>query len=316
MSLVFCILTECVFVRFVVVMHARLHGEEQIEANAKVIVSAKGMLAPITGKERFLTLGTGHCAAFVKAANAGCRTPISYLQDNAGKINVGFLKQQRNYQTMLEQGWPFIQLPWQVETAWPSCPDLLQRALNSSSEVHSPVTELEGAVTIAECLESGDDEASAIAAATSGSPLWSSYARVLAELARRYGGGQHVPLLHKIDGFAKKHGENRRLGEEFLTTVVYSFKYPDPSITLPRVVDMLLTTNMVAPTIVDGVARCITKTDVASLSSKSKLPTLTKVEDHLEHAAELCAHLARRQPSSGDADGKLLDSVENPGGPF
>ena len=57
---------------------------------------------------------------------------------------------------MLEVGWDFLQLPWQVEAAWPKAPYVLQRALNSTSEVHSAVTELEGAVTIAEGLESGE----------------------------------------------------------------------------------------------------------------------------------------------------------------
>ena len=89
--------------------------QEQIEANNKVIVASKGLLAPITGKERHLTLGTGHCTAFCKAANAGCRTPISYIRDAVGNINLPFLKMQRQYKTMLEKGWEFTQLPWQVE---------------------------------------------------------------------------------------------------------------------------------------------------------------------------------------------------------
>ena len=177
---------------------------------------------------------------------------------------------QRQYKAMLEKGWEFTQLPWQVEAAWPTSPDLLQRALNSTSEVHSSVTELEGAVTIAECLETGMSDHEAVQTAASGNPLWEPYAKTLAELAKRYGGGHQVPLLHKLDTFSKKHGENRRLGEEFLAAVVSSFKYPDPSIVLPRVVDMLLTTNMVAPKVVDGVARCITKSDVTSLSTAKK----------------------------------------------
>ena len=65
--------------------------QEQIDANVKVISASKGMLAPVTGKERLRTLGTGHASAFCKAANAGCRTPISYLQDAAGRINLPFL---------------------------------------------------------------------------------------------------------------------------------------------------------------------------------------------------------------------------------
>ena len=140
-----------------------------------------------------MTLGTGHASAFCKAANAGCRTPISYLQDAAGRINLPFLKMQRGFKIMLEVGWSFMQLKWQVEAEWPDSPDVLQRALNASNEVNSSVTELEGAVTIAESLETGDSDADAIACATSGNPLWASYAEVLCELAKKYGGGKKVP---------------------------------------------------------------------------------------------------------------------------
>ena len=89
------------------------------------------MLAPITGKERHLTLGTGHCIAICKAANAGGRTPISYIQDSVGNINLHFLKSRRQYKTMLEKGWEFTQLSWRIEAAGPTSPDLLQRALNT-----------------------------------------------------------------------------------------------------------------------------------------------------------------------------------------
>ena len=84
------------------------------------------------------------------------------------------MKRQRQYKTMLEKGWEFTQLSWRVEAACPSSPDLLQRALNSTSEVHSSVTELEGAVTIAECLETGMSDHEAVEASVSGNPLWES----------------------------------------------------------------------------------------------------------------------------------------------
>lgn len=159
----------CLF-HFPVRLKCQICCKEHIDANQKVLSSACGMLAPITGEERHLTLCTGHCAAFVKAVNAGCRTPITCIQDVAGNTNLPFLKMQRQYQTMLEVVWEFIQRPWKVEAVWPSAPDVLQRALNSTSEVHSAVTELEGAVSIAECAEAGDDVDSAIAAETSGHP--------------------------------------------------------------------------------------------------------------------------------------------------
>ena len=279
-------------------------------------MAPKGLLAPINVEERHLTLGTGHCTAFVKAANAGCRTPISFIQDESGCINVEFLKKQKQFRLMLERGWEFTQLPWQVEVAWPSSPEILQRALNSTSEVASAVTELEGAVTIGECLETGESETSAIATATSGNPLWAPYAAVLAELARRYGGGRQVPLLHKLDSYAKKHGGNRRLGEELLHAVVYGFKYPDPTAHLPRVVDMLLTTNMVAPKVVDGVARCVTKSDVGQLSNAKKLPLMQEVEEHLERADTLCSYMLKNHPSAGNAESNFVSQVENLEGLF
>ena len=273
------------------------------------------MLAPVTGKERYLTLGTGHCTALCKAANAGCRTPISYIQDRAGKINLPFLKMQKQYKQMLEVGLVFLQLPWQVEDAWPTSPDVLQRALNANNEVNSSVTELEVAVTIAECLESGEEEEVAIAVACSGNPLCAPYAEVLAELAKKYGGGQKVPLLHKLDSFAKKFGENRRLGEEFLHAVVHGFKYPDPADQLPRVVDMLLTCNMVAPKVVDGIARCLTKTDVNAMCGKAKLAKMKAVEQHLEYAEELADYVKAHHPTN-HGDVGFIDEVDNKEGLF
>ena len=182
-------------------------------ANEKVIKSAKGMLANVNGMERALTLGTGHCAAFCKAANAGCKTPISHLSNNDGFIDLAALKRQKEFKKMLEVGWSFVYLPAQVEMAWPTAPDIIQKALNASNEVHASCSELEGAVTIAEHLESGAALADAIAAANASNPIWSSYTDELATLAQYYGGGKHVPLLHKLDSFAKQHGENRRLGQ-------------------------------------------------------------------------------------------------------
>ena len=312
--------------RFAWLMHvgtANIHlydfdsqAQEQIAANAKVVKTSKGMLAPITGDERVLTLGTGHCAAFCKAGNAGCRTPLAYLQDAAGKINLAWLKMQPDYKVMLEDGWVFAVLPWQVEAAWPGAPDVLQRALNSTSDVHSSVTELEGAVTIAEALESGETQEDAIAQAISGEPLWRAYADILAELCRRYGGGQKVPLLHKLDGFAKKHGENRRLGEEYLSAVVRGFKYADPTVQVPRVVDMLLTVNMVSPKVVDGIARCVTKTDVQVLSNKSKLAVVLAAEKHLERAEELCDYIKTHHPSAARADAEFIDKIDSLEGLF
>jgi hypothetical protein len=49
--------------------------EEQVLGNKKLVDASNRMLAPVTGEERFVSLGTGHTTAFCRAANAGCPTP-------------------------------------------------------------------------------------------------------------------------------------------------------------------------------------------------------------------------------------------------
>lgn len=274
-----------------------LIDKAQVLANEKVIKGCNGMLASVNGMERALTLGTGHCAAFCKAANAGCKTPISHLSNTDGFIDLAALKRQKEFKEMLEVGWNFIYLPWQVEVAWPTAPDIIQKALNASNEVHASCSELEGAVTIAEHLESGASLADAVAAANASNPVWSSYADELATLAQYYGGGKHVPLLHKLDTFAKQHGENRRLGQEFISAVL-AIKHPVKQTPLPRTVDMLLACNLVSPKIVDGIAKCLTKTDVSSMMAKGKLEQLEESEGNMVTLNMVCEHLVKILPDT------------------
>ena len=261
----------------------------QIRANEQIVAASGGMLAPVSGSERMVSVGTGHTTAFCRAANHGCSTPLAYLQDAAGVIDLARLKRQPDFKAMLEGGWEWTVLPWQVELAWADAPDKLQRALNSSHEVHSSSTELEVAVTIAEGIESGESVEDALKNATAGNPPCVNYAKHLALLAQFFGGGKKVPLLHALDAFAKRHGENRRLGEEFLVTVV-NLKFMGAA-QFPRVIDAVITTNLVSEKVVDGVARTLTKTDLTGLVAKTKLPLIKAAERHLDEAEFVCRSL-------------------------
>ena len=90
-------------------------------------------------------------------------------------------------------------------------------------------------------------------AATAGSPPWTKYAPTILKLAKYFGGGKHAPLLYKLDSFAKTIGEDRKLGDEFLSAIV-NIKWPN-SKEFPRVIDALLTCNTVSAKVVDGIAR-------------------------------------------------------------
>ena len=274
--------------------------QAQLDANNRVVANSKGMLAKVNGTERVLSVGTGHTTAFCRAANAGCTTPISFLKDALGAIDIAKLKRQPDYKVMLETGWVWIVLPPPVEVAWPSAPDVLQRALNSSHEVHSSATELEVAVTIAECMESGDSAIDALNTALSGNPPCATYAQHLCTLAQYFGGGAKAPLLHGLAQFAQTHGENRRLSEKLLGAIV-SLKFPEDAI-YPRMIDALLATNLISEKVVDGVARTLTKTDVAGLSSKNKLPYVKEAEAHLDEASRISCALRATQAEQSKVD--------------
>ena len=224
------------------------------------------MLAPVTNDERYMSVGTGHAVGFCRAANSGCTTPIARIKTNQGKIDLDLLKQQPDFKTMLEEGWDFLCLPWGVELAWPTSPDIIQRALNASNDNASDATELESMITYGECVDAGESDQMALEVSTSGNPIHADYMNVLGSLVKKYGGGAGAPRLYKLDAVAKVFGENRRFGSEFLTAID-ALKFPQ-SKEFPHVIDAILHVNATSKKVVDGVARTLVKTDVSALASK------------------------------------------------
>jgi hypothetical protein len=56
----------------------------QIGFNRSLVDNAGGLLAPLTGGERYLTVSCGHTAQWVKAVNARCTSPQKQLLGSAG----------------------------------------------------------------------------------------------------------------------------------------------------------------------------------------------------------------------------------------
>ena len=54
---------------------------EQIRFNERQVELSDGMLAPVTGRERYISLGCGHMTAFCRAANYGCRIEWKHVPD-------------------------------------------------------------------------------------------------------------------------------------------------------------------------------------------------------------------------------------------
>jgi hypothetical protein len=59
--------------------------ESHLAANAQLIDRSDGLLAPMTGEERYITVGCGHTVAFAKNTAVGGKTPAKDLQDATGQ---------------------------------------------------------------------------------------------------------------------------------------------------------------------------------------------------------------------------------------
>ena len=196
---------------------------KQLAFNKKVIDGSSGLLAPLCGREGYLSVGTGHFTGWVRAINHGCRTPFKSLAEN-GKLSADRFKQKdKRMAVCLEHGWDWYVFPWQAEVAWPTLPDLCQRALNASHGVSSRSTELECMMWFAEAYKGKDDATTfkdISKMLTMASPPCASYMDIVGHLAVQISGGVNAPMLMFLDRVQKLYGENKNLGEEFITSVV------------------------------------------------------------------------------------------------
>ena len=104
----------------------------QIAANVKLVQHASGHMAPVTNTENFVSVAGSHFSQFVKAAMAGCKTPIKGLQDGNGKLNKQALCGECEYfEDLAESGWEWLIFPANARIAWPKLADFLQFAYNA-----------------------------------------------------------------------------------------------------------------------------------------------------------------------------------------
>ena len=117
-----------------------------IEKNEQLIARSKGLLACLSGEERFLSVGCGHTAAFVKLAKAGGKTTAPSLQDADGNIDVGRLCKNAEMKAMLTEGWTWTVIEASVDIEYPQFANIAQKALNKNKHVAQNTAELEMAL--------------------------------------------------------------------------------------------------------------------------------------------------------------------------
>ena len=283
---------------------------EQLGYNEKQIDLSRGMLAPLTGKESVLSVGTGHTTAFFRAVKFGCKTPIKEMADENGKLNAEQLKRKdARLRKYLECGYTWRVFCWLAEIAWPQLADLCQRALNAAHGVGTKSTELEIMITIA-CLESDRVAAKSkqtfaemVTVVSLSAPPCASYITKVGRLAALIGGGPGNQMLQFLNRFSKGFGESRTLGEEFVGAVADIEMSKTQKVTYTRAA--LVATNLVSTKVSDGVAKLIVKSDVDRLKGQNLRDSVIDNDDRIKQVW----NTALSAMTAGDIDEGSFDRL-------
>ena len=101
---------------------------EQIEFNRSLVLQSGGLLAPVTGTERYLTCSSSHFTQGCRAAVAGCVTSEASIKDPPGHLNITGIKQNdKVLNQLLGPGWEWTVVCGQVAAAIPELPGLAKR---------------------------------------------------------------------------------------------------------------------------------------------------------------------------------------------
>lgn len=281
-------------------------AKQQLESNFELAKRSKGLIPPPCGEEFLLSLGTGHMCAFVRAAQAGLKACFKNLADKDGNISLEVLNKDPEFRLMLDEGWLWDILPWQVEATWPSLPEFAQRALNSSNAVSTDATEWEVAITMGEWFNSMEEPSWALAeeAAAAGDPACVSYIGKIRTLVEKFGGGGEFPLIKEQEDFYKTLGANKRLGEGFCRAII-DVKLDEYSPRL-HVRHALIALNLTSSKTEDGIVKFVLKSHISALASKDAKPTTLKADDELNAGREFLLELAAKNRISAEQFTELL----------
>jgi len=255
---------------------------QHIKKNEELITKAAGLLAPINGGERYVSLGCGHTVAFCKTAQAGGITKTDGLKIDPGKkgyckIDVQALCASPDFATMIHKGWTWEVIPACVDEAFDGFSKIAQKALNTQNNANTPISELEVMMTLEASLSDGamqeeqDHGEIKIMAVENISAMCapcSNYAGTLFDFVRLYSGGPGAPHVQFMDSVAKGFGCNVSLGSSFWQGLANTpFKVKTSLFPLVRVA--LALANMTSDKIEDGVARLLGKTDILKVANKT-----------------------------------------------
>ena len=270
---------------------------EHIAKNASLIDRAAGLLAPLNGLERYLTLEKGHTAAFCKHAGIQGRTSQKSLQrSDSDNIDLQKLCTNSQFKVMIMEGWKWEVVSAIIDERYPKFATIAQKALNTNNHLATEIGELETCMQLAACADDPgmkDIEGWKDLATDSVTSLCmpcASYCKTLLEFVTTFGGGTGAPLICFMDAVAKQFGCTVSLGREYWEALTNSV-FPSKTKLFPLIRVALALANMTGEKIEDGVARYLLKTDVSKLTAKTKLNAIEEAEGALQNAYDIAIGL-------------------------
>jgi hypothetical protein len=92
--------------------------KEQVEFNKRLVQSSGGLLSPVLGNEKYLSLSCGHTVGLARAINANCVTTLPALKAlvQDGQLTVkGVCGSDAVYTDMVTSGWQWLVIDQIVE---------------------------------------------------------------------------------------------------------------------------------------------------------------------------------------------------------
>ena len=164
--------------------------ENQFKLNMKMVSDSNGLLAPVTGHERFLTLANSHFVQWARAMDNGCKGP------DGNPLTV-----TPDMKPLLREGWQWRIISSEAEKLWPQLPAFAAMAMNSHNTNQITSNELEAMMQLADLYQAGMKMDESIIAVEHSSPSCKKYMHDVAYFCKMYSGGESFPLLQRLDSY-------------------------------------------------------------------------------------------------------------------
>ena len=110
---------------------------EHVDTNMALYKRANGLLAAVTGVERYVSIGCGHTSQFCKLAHSGGDTTRPRLQlPGSKKISLEYLSSDVSFAKMINEGWEWNAVKSCVDSKFPKFATIAQRALNTRNSTN------------------------------------------------------------------------------------------------------------------------------------------------------------------------------------